>query len=104
MDSFVDRIVQYAAKEQAELRVRIRIPGSWFNNLKGAEARELYAAEANGSEEAFRFPKKVARAAQTCAGVRFICESDVIEDPHEGDLYHSDDEMEGEEEDEEPPQ
>ena len=35
MDAY--RIVQYAAKEQAELRVRIKIPGSWkgFNNLSG---------------------------------------------------------------------
>ena len=28
---------QYPAKEQAELKVRIKVPGSWFNGLQGAE-------------------------------------------------------------------
>ena len=28
---------QYPAKEQAELRVRVKLPGSWFDNLTSAE-------------------------------------------------------------------
>ena len=32
-------IKQYAAQEQAELRVRILIPGSWFNGLAVAPSR-----------------------------------------------------------------
>ena len=35
MEAFVDRIKQYGAKEQVELRVRVLVPGSWFNNLSG---------------------------------------------------------------------
>ena len=48
MDAHVERIHQYAAKEQAELRVRISIPGSWrgFNNLTPSERRVSYEAEA----------------------------------------------------------
>ena len=39
--------VQYPAREQAELRVRIKIPGSWFNGLSGAERSVKYEAEAS---------------------------------------------------------
>ena len=46
MDGFVDQIKQYAGKEQAELRVRVMLPGSWFNNLTDAEKRQKYEAEA----------------------------------------------------------
>ena len=28
---------QYPTKEQAELRVRVKLPGSWFDNLTSAE-------------------------------------------------------------------
>ena len=37
-------ITQYPAKEQAELKVKIKIPGSWpaFKNLTPAERRVLY--------------------------------------------------------------
>ena len=38
--------VQYPAREQAELRVRIKIPGVWFNGLSGAERSVKYDAEA----------------------------------------------------------
>ena len=38
--------IQYPAREQAELRVRIKIPGSWFNGLSGAERSIKYEAEA----------------------------------------------------------
>ena len=33
MDAFVVTIKQYEAKEQAELHVRIMVPGTWFPNL-----------------------------------------------------------------------
>ena len=33
MQNFVDLIKQYPGKEQAELRVRIIVPGLWFDNL-----------------------------------------------------------------------
>ena len=85
MDGFVDRIKQYPAKEQAELRVRVNVPGSWFNNLSSAKRGQKYVGEAVGFEAAFHFGKKCGRAAHTSPGVRFICESDVIDDPdHSG--------------------
>ena len=46
MDGFVERIHQYDGKEQAELRVRIKIPGTWFDGLTAAEKLEHYEAEA----------------------------------------------------------
>ena len=48
-----ERIKQYDAKEQSELRVRVKIPGSWF-------------------KAAHRFPKKGARAAMTCEAIEFL--------------------------------
>jgi len=83
MDGCVDRIKQYPAKEQAELRVRVNVPGSWFNNLSSVERAQKYVGEAVGFEAAFRFGKKGGRTAHTSSGVRFICESDVFDnDPN----------------------
>ena len=48
---------QYAAKEQAELKVRIDVPGSWFNGLEGAERSATYEAQAYDYEEAHVFKK-----------------------------------------------
>jgi len=77
-------IKQYPAKEQAELRVRIKIPGTWFANLTPGERSKLYDAEAYASEASWHFPKVGARSAQTCAGMRFICPEDVFEDVNAG--------------------
>lgn len=79
-------IKQYPAKEQAELRVRVQVPGSWFGGLLPAERRQHYEAEAYDWKEAHHFPK-VPRgwAAQTCPAIKFLCETDVFEDPkHDG--------------------
>ena len=46
MDAFIDTIKQYDAKEQAELHVRIQVPGRWFVNLTAAEQKLNYEAEA----------------------------------------------------------
>ena len=81
LEGFVERIKQYEAKEQAELRVRVMVPGSWFNNLTDAERREKYQAEAYDWVAAHRFPKKGAKPAQTCAAIKFLCEADVFEGP-----------------------
>ena len=55
MTSFV--IKQYPAKEQAELKVSIKLPGSWFNNLSEADRAQQYEVQAYDFEEAYRFPK-----------------------------------------------
>ena len=56
--------IQYPAREQAELRVRIKIPGSWFNGLSGAERSIKYEAEAYDFVDAHVF-KKNGKSAQT---------------------------------------
>ena len=45
MDSFVESIKQYPAKEQAELRVRVMVPGSWLNNLSPSECSAQYTRQ-----------------------------------------------------------
>ena len=76
---------QYAAKEQAELKVRIDVPGSWFNGLEGAERSATYEAQAYDYEEAHVFKKN--RGTETLPAIKFLCEADVFEDPkHAGFL------------------
>ena len=87
MDRFVETIRQYPAKQQAELRVRIDIPGSWkgFHNLTPTERREKYEGEAFAYEINHKFPRKGTVAAFTSDAIKFLCKSDVLEDPqHEG--------------------
>ena len=97
-------IKQYAAKEQAELRVRVQVPGAWFGGLLPSERRQHYEAEAYDWKESHHFPKvPLGRAAQTCAAIKFLCESDVLEDPqHDGFIMPlsdwNQDEDEGEDE------
>lgn len=80
MECFVQKIVQYPAKEQAELRVRIKIPGKWFPNLTPAEQKLRYEATATTWEPSHRFPKRGERPAMTCEGLRFLCDEDVKEE------------------------
>lgn len=82
MEGFFIR--QYDAKEQAELRVRVKIPGSWFGGLTAGEARQDYWCEAFAHEDAHHFPKKGSRKAMTCAGIRFVSGDDAAEDPNSG--------------------
>ena len=72
--------IQYPAREQAELRVRIKIPGSWFNGLSGAERSIKYEAEAYDFVDAHVF-KKNGKAQPPCPAIKFLCEDDVFEDP-----------------------
>ena len=57
MDGFVDRIRQYDAQEQVDLRVRISVPGHVFDGLTEAEKRETCEAQAVQAIAANRFPK-----------------------------------------------
>ena len=78
----MELIKQYPAKEQAELKVKVKIPGSWFGgSLTSEERKELYWAQAKDSAEAHRFPKKGQKPATVCPGISFLCDSDVVEDP-----------------------
>ena len=47
----VQLIKQFPAKEQAELKVKVQIPGSWFGgSLTPDEKRELYWVQAAPAE------------------------------------------------------
>ena len=49
-------IKQYPAKEQAELSVKVNVPGSWFGGrLTPAERAELYECEAYDHIDAAEF-------------------------------------------------
>ena len=87
----VQLIKQYPAKEQAELKVKVQISGSWFGgSLTPEEKRELYWAQANDSSEAHKFPRSGGRREQTCAAIHFLCESDVVDNAaHGGFWLHS---------------
>ena len=81
MQNFLDIIKQYDGKEQAELRVRIELPGSFFDGLTSTERAEKYGAEAFEYVPVHHFAKTRHRAKQTCAAIKFLCESDVFDDP-----------------------
>lgn len=88
MEGFVQKIVQYPAKEQAELRVRIKIPGKWFPNLTPTEQKVRYEATATTWEPSHRFPKRGERPAMTCEGLRFLCDEDVKEEAAHTCQFH----------------
>ena len=77
----VELIKQYPAREQVELKVKVQIPGSWFGGLTAAERAVKYWAQAAESADAHKFSKQGQRAAETCAALRFFCESDVADQP-----------------------
>ena len=53
----VQLIKQYPAKEQAELKVKVQIPGSWFGgSLTPEEKRELYWAAGEGQLRGAQVP------------------------------------------------
>ena len=69
LENFVERIKQYPAKEQVELKVRVKVPGSWFpGNLTAEEKRQKYAAQATDWAQAKAFKKVGSRPAQTVCG------------------------------------
>ena len=64
LENFVERIKQYPAKEQVEMKVRVKVPGSWFpGNLTAEEKRQKYEAQAADWAQAKTF-KKVGNIAQ----------------------------------------
>ena len=57
MEAFVDKIKQYPAKEQADMKVKIKMPGSWFKNLTPAERRADYEVMAVDWDPNHTFPR-----------------------------------------------
>ena len=50
--------------------------------MTAAEQSMVYEGEACGYDQGHRFPKKGYRQAMVCEAVRFICKSDVDDDPN----------------------
>lgn len=87
ISSFVDRIRQHPGKEQVELKVRIKVPGNVFPGLTPTERAQHYEAQATEFIPAHRFAKAGLRPAETTAAIRYLCTSDVVDDPqHQGFL------------------
>ena len=79
-------IKQYPAKEQAELRVLVKVPGSWFGGQLTVRGRaQLFTSASRGVRvvRSVRFPEEglSGEADLPSCGIKFMCESDVFDDP-----------------------
>ena len=85
--TFGQPIKQYAGQVQVTRAVKVKAPGKHFTGLTGSEAQQEYWAEAVEYKERHAFDRHVKAwgAAHTGPGIRFICESDALDDPeHRG--------------------
>ena len=85
--SFGEPIKQYPGQMQVTRAVRVKAPGKFFNNLSSAERALDYWVGAVEYRERYAFERhqKGWGAAHTGPGVRFVAESDAIDDPdHKG--------------------
>ena len=79
----VERIRQYPGRVQVERRVKLKVSGKHFPALTPAEQKQFYDGTAVEFVERHKFPQhlKAWGIAHTGPGIRFICESDAIDDP-----------------------
>ena len=79
----VERIRQYPGQVQVARRVKVRVPGKHFSGLTAAEQKQLFDGTAVEYIERHKFAQhlKAWGTAHTGPGIRFICESDAIDDP-----------------------
>ena len=54
MNGFIERIKQYPAQEQVDLKVRVKVPGSLFPGLTPDERMAKYEAQATQAIPAHR--------------------------------------------------
>ena len=80
----VEVIKHYAGPVQVQRRVMVNVPGKHFPQLQAAEQAADYPGTAVEFKERHQFPlhRKAWGAAHTGPGMRFICESDAIDDPN----------------------
>ena len=91
MDTFVEAIKQYPGQQQVTRSVKVSVPGKHFPQLQAAEQRAFYDgtamefAERHTSSYKFERHQKAWGAAHSGPGIRFVCESDTVDDPdHKG--------------------
>ena len=82
-------IKQYPGPQQVTRCVRVLVPGKHFPNLTPAEQFAFYPGTAVQHAERHAFARHVKAwgAAHTGPGIRFICESDAIDDPNHGGFW-----------------
>ena len=87
MDAFAERIRQYPGPVQVQRRVKVKVPGKHFPGLASSEQKEMYDGTAVESAERHQFAvhHKAWGGAHRGPGIRFICDSDAVDDPdHKG--------------------
>jgi hypothetical protein len=79
----VERIKQYAGLVQVTRAVKLSVPGKHFPALTPAEQKEFYSGTAVEYAERHKFERhyKAWGNAGIFPGIRFICDSDAIDDP-----------------------
>ena len=83
MDGFVQAIKQYPGQQQVDRSVKVKVPGKHFPQLQPSEQQAMYWGTAVEFRERQKFPRhaKAWGGEHTGPGIRFICESDAIDDP-----------------------
>jgi hypothetical protein len=79
----VEIIKQYPGRQQVERKVKVQVPGKHFPSLTAAEQKQFFDGTAVEFCERHKFPQhnKGWGVAHTGPGIRFLCESDAIDDP-----------------------
>ena len=79
----VEHIKQYPGHVQAARKVKVQLPGKHFPQLTPSEQKDTYWATAVESAERHKFSRhlKAWGDAHTGPGMRFICDSDAVDDP-----------------------
>ena len=83
----VEHIRQHKGPPQVVRSVKVLVPGKHFPGLQPAEQKVFYEGTAVGYTERHKFAvhHKAWGLAHTGPGIRFVCESDALEDPdHRG--------------------
>ena len=79
---FGDVIKQHAGEKQVERKVRVDVPGKHFPQLSPAEQASVYPGVAAEYSDRHDFPRhRTWGAGGRLQGIRFICESDAVDDP-----------------------
>eukprot|EP00966_Prymnesium_polylepis_P327807 7383645-Prymnesium_polylepis.1 len=83
----VEIIKQYSGRQTVERKVKVKVPGKHFPGLTPTEQKDFYEGQACEFAERHKFAvhNKAWGAAHSGPGIRFICESDAVDDPdHKG--------------------
>ena len=79
----VERIRQHPGQQQVSRAVKVSVPGKHFPQLEAAEQKIDYSVTAMEFRERYPFERhaKAWGAAHTGPGIRFISDTDAIDDP-----------------------